>query len=138
MIMKYLVGLIIVIVFIDLSCLSSSNDCVCTKEIVESKVYILNQAGTLIDSLATWIANKRTGVVYRSDSAAFYFGSSFANGEYIVFSDIEKHYLSSRPETLVFHASNQIYNISQQYIFRIDNCQCHIQKVFGPDTIIAH
>jgi len=121
---------IALLVCVTSSC-DKSSDCACTKEIRTYRVSILNANLVRIDSLATRVVDNRSGFVYRSDS------DSYQDG-YMVMSDMEKQYFKAVAETVIFHASHQKYNIAQEYIFKVDDCQCHIVKVAGPDTIIEH
>ena len=111
-------------------------NCACTKENRYYSVYITDSNHVPIDSLITIVTNTKTNFVYRTDS------SSITNllhipGWYMVLNDGNMKYFTTIPETVIFHAMNQTYNISQQFSFYVDDCNCHLQKASGPDSLIV-
>jgi hypothetical protein len=89
-----------------------------------------------IDSLVTWVTDKKSLVVYRTDSSHVR-GVSFDPGRYVVLTDGETKYFGSIPETVMFHASDREHNIAESFAFYVDDCRCHLAKLSGPDSIIV-
>ena len=134
--MKYPFSLIPLLSIVNVSCLLDPSNCICTTDIKHYSVHILNTNHQPIDSLLTWTAMRHSGIVLRADTSS---GSHsyLSPGEYIVLTDEEMKYFSLIfYEPVVFHASNSKYDVTQQFVFYIDDCQCHLYKFSGPDTII--
>jgi hypothetical protein len=135
--MKIIYFIIPILAFISYSCSPIPLDCICTAEFRMYSVYILRSDGQPVDSLITWVNDQRTGAIYRVDSSmsADYL---MVRGRYIVLTDGEIGYFSTTPKAVIFHASNQNYNITEQFFFHTDDCKCHLGMISGPDTIIVN
>jgi hypothetical protein len=135
--LNYIWFLISVLAIVSFSCSVDNKDCVCTMEYREYSVYIVNGNHEPIDSLVTWVTDKNSQTVYRTDSSSI-LNSYLTHGQYIVLTDGEMKYFTSVPEMVIFHALNRKYNITESFTFAAgDECRCHIQKIFGPDSIIV-
>ena len=125
-----------VLAMLSSSCLLEHRDCICTTEFRLYTVHIFNNNHQPIDSLVTRVTDKKSQVVYRTDSSHSR-GFSFSPDEYVVLTDGEKRYFRSIPDTVIFHASNGNHNISEPFAFYVDDCQCHLLKFSGPDSIVV-
>lgn len=135
--LKYPWLLISILATVGLSCTVDHKDCVCTEEFRSYSVYIVDGNRQPIDSLVTWVTDRNSQVVYRTDSSSL-LDPYQTPGQYIVLTDSEMKYINSVLEIVIFHASNRKYNITESFTFSAsDECRCHIQKVSGPDSIIV-
>lgn len=127
---------ILVFTVVSFSCSVDQKDCVCTQEYRSYSIMIVNGNHQPVDSLVTWVTDKDSQTVYRTDSSSL-LDPYHTPGRYIVLTDGEIKYFSSGPGMVIFHASNQKYNVVETFTFSVDDCRCHLQKVSGPDSTIV-
>lgn len=95
--MKYYNWFIIsVLTIVSLSCSVDNRNCVCTQEFRVYSIYIVDSNHQPIDSLVTWVTDKNSQIVYRTDSLSI-LDPYHTPGLYIVLTDGEMKYFTSVP-----------------------------------------
>lgn len=111
-----------------ISC-STVDDCVCTQEFRFSTVLVLDNNNQPVDSLVTSVKNLSTGETYT-------FEDMFLDpGRYIVMTDNYVNSLSQLPSKIEFTGLKDSRTVKEIYQFNTDECNCHINKVSGSDTL---
>lgn len=114
----------------------TTDDCACTAEFRAYSVSIVDIHYQPVDSLITWVTDKKSSVVYRRDSSHV-LGLSTDPGRYVVLTDAELSY-SGNIDTVIFHAVGRHDTLSQLFGFYTDACFCHVYKSWGPDSIFVN
>ena len=130
--MKYLVSILI------LSCLlcscseveNQSADCMCTAVFLSIGVVVIDQNNQPVDSLSVIVMNKTSRKVYD-----FYGSVIDYDGRYLVMTDQYVKDFSIYPRTIVFTGKKGNAEVSADYQIITDDCQCHVGKLSGPDTL---
>lgn len=125
--------IVILISFAFNSCKNSevlTKDCVCTLEFRSYSVFVTDKNKKPIDSLSTVVKNQKTGKIYKLYEFPF-----LEAGRYSIMDDGYTKEFSVQPEAIIFTAKKDSFNIEQIFYFNTDECNCHINKAAGPDTI---
>lgn len=120
-----------VIVFF--SCSTIDEDCVCTEEYRYYLVTVVDTLGIPVDSLNVVIKDKdgdELNVVQDPNP--------FGAGKYTVLNDSFTQMFCSctLPETIYFSATDGNRIANGEFLFKTDECNCHVYKVTGPDTLV--
>lgn len=94
-------------------------------------VLILDENNQPAENLQTTVTNEK-GVVLE-------ILSSFPEpGVYVVMDDSHTEKFSTTPEKIFFSATGRGISVNAEYLFNTDECECHVNKVAGPDTLIIN
>jgi hypothetical protein len=115
---------------------TDQKDCICTKEFRTYGITITNSDHQPVDSLIIRVYNKNLHTLYRTDSSSI-LDPYHIPGRYIVLTDAESKYFTVVPETVVFLASKPNLDIVELFMFSVDPCRCHLQKISGRDSVIV-
>ncbi len=122
--------LLIGIVFLLISCEKYfDGGCVCTCEYVTLTVSIVDNNDRPIKGLNIELIDNK-GLTYKIDDEL----NNYIQ-DYVIFSDGYMNLLGKIPEIFFVKAYNDSINIIEPYSFGKDNCNCHVYKVSGKDTI---
>ena len=94
------------------------------------QVCILDQYNQPVDSVSATITKVSNGKMYIWDLQDINH-----QGLYYVMTDSYTRDFSTTPDTLKFLAEKREAKTSAIFLISTDECQCHIQKVSGPDTL---
>jgi hypothetical protein len=119
--------------FITYSCSEINKDCLCTEEFRSYFVTVVDTIGVPVDSLDATVRDKN-GFEINVLQPPYH----FSEGIYTVLDDSFKEifYSSTLPEKFYFSATDGSRTAAGEYLFNIDECNCHIYKVSGPDTLV--
>lgn len=123
-------GLILINVFLFISCTNDTNDCICTEEFRSIVVVVVDTLNSPLSGLISTIEDV-SGKMY-----SFPQEPPFFPGQYTIMNDSYVHDFSSVPKTILFTAENDSLEVGAQYLINTDECICHINKVSGPDTLV--
>lgn len=115
-----------------ISCDKIYKDCLCTEEFRMYSLTILDNNNTPIDSVNITVTNKLSNQVYDLSDYDYDF---LPKGEYIIFHDGFKRDLSTVIEVIVVESEIDSTTVQTELGFNTDECNCHVQKAFGPDSI---
>lgn len=104
-------------------------DCVCTEMFASVGVYVVDANGTAVDSMRVTVTVPRTG-----DTLAFD-GFPHESGYYVVADDRLTKSIPSGGEWMVMEGKKDMTGFQQSFLIGTDPCRCHVEKIFGPDTI---
>ena len=116
-----------------LSCTTDVKDCACTLEFRGYSIIVINSSGDPVDSLITRITNS-------SGKEFSFHGSYFPNdseGRYWIMDDSYKNEFTIRPTTIFFDGTKENVSAEAAFLINTDECKCHVNKVAGPDTVVA-
>lgn len=105
------------------------SDCVCTEMFANVHVYVIDGNGAAVDSMRTTVTIPRTG-----DTLSFG-GFSPGSGYYIVADDRLTKSIPSGGEWMVMEGKKDSLHFQHSFLIGTDPCRCHVEKIFGPDTI---
>lgn len=105
-------------------------DCACTAMFASSTVLVVDEDGSPVSGLDVEVTNKRTNEVIENLS-----GSWGGAGTYTVLDDSYTGNLTTEPDTILFTGTLSGDTCSGVFLFNTDECNCHINKVSGPDTL---
>ena len=123
-------GLILINVFLFISCTNDTNDFICTEEFRSIVVVVVDTLNNPVSGLISTIEDV-SGKMY-----SFPQEPPFFPGQYTIMNDSYVHDFSSVPKTILFTAENDSLAVGAQYLINADECICHINKVSGPDTLV--
>ncbi len=111
------------------SCTTDTGDCICSQEYRTITVLILDESGTPLEGLTTSISDEKGKLYYieKFDGIA---------GYYPVMSDKYVGEFSAVPKKILFTAVSDTGGVNGEFFINTDRCECHVQKVSGPDTLI--
>lgn len=115
------------------SCSEIDKDCLCTEEFGSYLVTVVDTLGVPVDSLTITIKDKD------GDELDVQQGQHFLDeGKYTVLNDSFIHIMCScgTPQTIYFSATDESRVANGEFMFNTDECECHINKVSGPDTLV--
>lgn len=123
------------IVFIISGCSTIEKDCLCTAEYRFYLVTIVDTLGVPVDSLDIIVKDKDG-----DELDILQENNIFGAGRYTVLTDsFTKMFCPcGTPEKIYFTAAKRNRIASAEYFFNTDDCQCHINKVSGPDTLVIN
>jgi hypothetical protein len=111
------------------SCATETEDCICTQEFRLIRVLVVDESGSPVEGLNSTITNLE-GKFYNMEDV---YSSS---GYYAVMSDEYVHDFSNAARKIFFTASSDSGIANGEFLINTDRCQCHVQKVSGPDTLL--
>jgi len=109
---------------------SPSSPCICTEEFRTIFNVVIGPDGNPVDSMAVIVKDPASGTVYQLLSG--YPPYSHWN---LVMSDQFRQNFSNTPKKIIFIAEKDTLRVEQEYSIISDNCNCHVYKAAGPDTI---
>jgi len=130
---KRIAVLILLIALLFPSCTTDISDCVCTTEFVTHSIIVVDSSGDPVDSLITRITNS-SGRELTSHGSYF---TSGRGGRYWIMDDSYKNELTNRPTTIFFDGTKENVIAEAAFLINTDECKCHVNKVAGPDTVVA-
>jgi hypothetical protein len=112
------------------------DECACTEMFAMAAVTIVDQGGAPVDSLDISVENTMTRVSY--DVSAYNSQVLAAEGQYVVFHDGFVQSIHAGGEDVTVRAFRDTALVAAgEFVFGTDACRCHIQKLSGPDTLVA-
>jgi hypothetical protein len=108
-------------------------DCFCDLSLAAIRVLITDEDGTPVEGLEFSVNVERTGeqVVFPAEVPH--------EGWYPVITDVEQKYIDPSGEQLRFAATDGQRTVTAQYVVDMPGrCNCHVNKVSGPDTLVIH
>jgi hypothetical protein len=126
------IGLIFFPLFF-LSCSSVVKDCYCTDEFRMYTVTVLDLNGNRVGDLQTRVQNTVTGRIYKFETSLY-----FEEGIYPVMDDTFTQEFTTQPEEIIFSGTKDDKSVEGSYLFNSDECNCHVNKITGPDTLILN
>ena len=125
--------IIVLIALLIYSCSEVDNDCICTQEFRSYLVTVIDTLGVPVDSLNITIKDKDGNELDVQQDPYF-----LNEGKYTVFNDVFTQILCDcgTPQKIYFSATDGTRNTAGEFLFNTDECQCHINKVAGPDTLV--
>ncbi|MRX45846.1 hypothetical protein [Pedobacter puniceum] len=131
---KYIVVIGMVFLF---SCkeLYNCEEKVCTLVFVSIGVTYKNSANEFVEVEGFKVYNTRTNTYITED---VYKDPVWSKGRYVIISDASLGKLSEKGDKLIVSAKNPVTNTINETEFVISggNCNCHVEKIAGPDEII--
>jgi len=130
---KRIAAIVFFIALLFPSCTTDVKDCICTTDFRGYNITIVDSLGNPVDSLITRITNSR-GREFTPNSL-YYQRSS--EGKYWMMGDSYKNEFTVRPTSIYFEGAKEGVTAEAAFLFNTDECKCHVNKVAGPDTIVA-
>lgn len=117
------------------SCSEIDKDCLCTEEFRFYLVSVVDTLGNPVDSLTITIKDKDGDELDVQQDQYF-----LDEGKYTVLNDSFTHIFCScgTPQTIYFSATDGNRTANGEFLFNIDECKCHVNKVSGPDTLLLN
>jgi hypothetical protein len=109
---------------------SEEEDCPCTMEFRMITVVVVDEMNVPVLGLAT-IVKDDSGKVYDVYNDPLIFP-----GHYTVMDDNYVSELSTQPKRFLFTGVKDSLTVNGEFFVNTDKCNCHIEKVSGPDTLI--
>ena len=103
----------------------------CTEEFRSWNVVVVDAVGTPIDGLTVQVVRTSTGALLP------YGGPSFSVGSYRIMDDGRAASIRIHGETIEAGASGAGGTFDAAWEFGADAWRCHVEKLSGPDTVIA-
>ncbi len=120
-------------VFFSCDAFSDLKNCICTEEFKVYTVKVIDRNKRPLDSLRVRIYNPSTGRDFDIEQTY----APYESGVYVVMTDAYTHSLQEGGEAVIFEAENDTLSASGQFYFTTDDCRCHVEKISGPDTLMA-
>lgn len=130
--MKIFKLLLLILIFTLLSCDKIYDDCICSTEFRMYSLTILDTNNSPIDSVNITVRNKLSNQIYDLSDYNYDF---LPMGEYIIFHDGFKNDLTMVTQIIVVVSEIDSITKQTEFGFNTDECKCHVQKIFGPDSI---
>ena len=130
---KRIVKIVFFIALLFPSCTTDVNNCACTTEFRTYRIIVIDSSGNPVDSLVTRITNS-SGKEFTSHGSYFPNGTE---GKYWIMDDSYKNDFSIRPKTIFFEGTKENESVEAAFLINTDECKCHVNKVAGPDTVVA-
>jgi len=109
------------------------NNCFgCTEEFRMSLVTILDLNNNPLDSVTITVKNKFTGEYF---DVSQYNNPPFQKGEYVIFHDGFLDQVVNETKYITVFAEIDTVKAVAEFAFTSDECNCHILKISGPDSI---
>ncbi|KHJ38490.1 hypothetical protein PBAC_12850 [Pedobacter glucosidilyticus] len=108
---------------------------VCTKVYVSIGVTYKNSVNEFVEVEGFKVYNTRTKTYITED---VYKDPVWSKGRYVIISDASLGKLSEKGDKLIVSAKNPVTNTINETEFVISGgkCNCHVEKIAGPDEII--
>jgi hypothetical protein len=130
---KRISSIIFMFSLVFLSCITDVKDCICPTEFRGYNITIIDTSGNPVDSLVTRITNSRGREFTPYGS---YYQHSL-EGKYWIMDDLYKNEFTIRPTSIFFEAAKESVTVEAAFLFNTDECKCHVNKIAGPDIIVA-
>lgn len=130
--MKIFRLILLIVIILIMGCDKFYKDCICTQEFRMYSLTILDSEDAPIDSVKITVRDKLSNKIYDLSDYNYDF---LPKGEYIIFHDGFKNDLSTITQLIVVKLEVDSLIEQTDFGFNTDECKCHVQKVFGPDTI---
>ena len=127
--MRFTLLFIFIAVIILYSC-SDAEDCVCTTEFRMITVVVVDELNVPVTGLITTVKDD-SGKVYGLLSDPLIFP-----GHYTVMDDNYTRELTTLPKRFLFTGVKDSLTVNGEFFVNTDECNCHIEKVSGPDTLV--
>ncbi len=105
-------------------------DCICTTEFRVYSVTVVDSSGSPVDSLITTVKSSR-GKIFKP------YQEPSLPGKYWLMDDGYTNEFTTLPTIIIFTGIRDSIKAEAVYLFNTDDCKCHVQKLGGPDTIVA-
>ena len=103
----------------------------CTTEFRIYSIYLNDRNNNPVDSANITVTAGNNRVIWDSE-----LGINLTKGNYIIFTDNNSNLIEENQELNVWVTINKAdTSVSQRYIFAMDSCCCHVNKLFGNDTV---
>lgn len=112
------------------SCINDADDCLCTTEFRMITVIVVDSAGNPVTGLTATVKDN-AGKIY-----TFINDPHIFPGHYTVMDDSYVMELSTLPKRFIFSGVKDSMSVSSEYLICTDECNCHVSKVSGIDTLI--
>ena len=113
------------------ACNDPAGSCACTEEFRYFTVTVLDDATQPATNVALTRTNLRTGKVLEPGWLG-----DLVPGVYLVADDGLVSEFSTGGDTLRVTGVQGGATFTADYVFAVDACRCHLQRVSGPDTVI--
>jgi hypothetical protein len=113
------------------ACNDSTGACACTEEFRYFTVTVLDDAMQPATNVTLTRTNLRTGQVLEPGWLG-----DLVPGAYLLADDGQVSRFSTSGDTLRVTGTQGGATFSADYVFAVDACRCHLQRVAGPDTVI--
>lgn len=127
-----LIFILSILLFLN-SCSSVENNCICTQEFRMYTVIVIDNTNQPVDSLNVEIKNEETGRLYLFLEKIY-----LGKGVYQVMNDSYTKEFTQWPEKVLFKGTKSGAVIESEYFFNTDECQCHVYKISGKDTLVIN
>jgi hypothetical protein len=127
--MKYILLCLSLCLLFIYSC-SEEEDCPCTMEFRMITVVVVDSTNNHVLGLITTVKDD-SGRVYRVNNDPTIFP-----GHYTVMDDNYVTELSTQPKRFLFTGVKDSLTVNGEFFINTDECNCHIEKVSGPDTLV--
>lgn len=127
--MKYSLLCISLCLLFVYSC-SEEEDCPCTMEFRMITVVVVDTTNNLVLGLTTTVQDD-SGKVYDVYNDPMIFP-----GHYTVMDDNYVCELTTQPKRFLFIGIKDSLTVNGEFFVNTDKCNCHIEKVSGPDTLV--
>ncbi len=109
-----------------------SGVCFCTEQFVFFTVRVVDAAGAPVTGLTVTMTRVRDGRTFDVGG-----GDPLGTpGVYLVMDDRFKQVIGTRGDLIRFEARKAGRLVSADFVFRVDPCRCHVEKVSGPAQIV--
>lgn len=113
------------------SCMRDSDECICTKEFRTVTVYVIDDMNNPVENLVTTIMDEN-GKEYGLSEPPFF------TGYYSVMTDVYVNDFTIHPKKILFEGIKDSLTVNAEFFINTDECNCHINKVSGPDTLVLN
>lgn len=113
------------------ACNDPAGSCACTEEFRYFTVTVLDDASQPATNVSLTRTNLRTGKVLDPGWLG-----DLVPGVYLVADDGQVSEFSTGGDTLRVTGTEAGATFTADYVFAVDACRCHLQRVAGPDTVI--
>lgn len=127
---KFVFVFLTVFLLVITSCINDANDCPCTMEFRMVTVVVVDSVNNPVKGLLTNVKDQ-FGKEYDFSNE-----DPFFEGHYIVMSDNYVHDFSVVPKAVIFNGRKDNLEVNAAFMISADRCNCHIDKVSGPDTLM--
>ena len=124
-------GMAAVVVLGVVACNDTAGNCACTEEFRYFTVTVLDDASQPATNVSLTRTNLRTGKVLEPGWLG-----NLVPGVYLVADDGQIAQFSTGGDTLRVTGTQGGATFTADYVFAVDACRCHLQRVAGPDTVI--
>ena len=128
--MKLVLTCLVICLLVMYSCTDDDDDCLCTMEFRMITVVVVDEMNIPVLDLTTTVKDD-SGKVYD-----FYNDPLIFPGHYIVMDDNYAVELTIQPKRFHFTGVKDSLTINGEYFINTDECNCHVKKVSGPDTLL--